>query len=105
MLAVTRDDGTTLSLLPVFHANLPAVLSRAHPESQRVFVVQLHAVGAGVDVARFRITIDQSAARPEVAATVIFVKAKRRKLEEVDVSARQLVLKQRRGRDFFWCNR
>src|SRR5512147_3181420 len=74
MLAVTRHHRAALALFPVFHANLPAVLSRTHPETQGVFVVKLHTVGAGVDEAAVRIEVDQTAAGTKVAPTVVFVK-------------------------------
>ena len=55
--------------------------------------MQLHAVGTGVDVAAVGIAIDQTAARTEVASAVVLVKTQRRKFEQIDIVARQLVFK------------
>ena len=87
MLAVSRHHRTALALFPVFHANLPAVLPRAHPQTQGVLVVKLHPVGAGVDEAAVGIAVDQTAAGAEITPAVVFVKTQRRKLEQIDIAA------------------
>ena len=55
MRAERYYDRTTFALLPIFHADQPPVLSRAHPKPQKIAIMKLHAVGAGVDEAAFDI--------------------------------------------------
>src|SRR5262245_13256615 len=73
MLTVTRHHWAALALFPIFHANLPAVLSGAHPEAQGALIVKLHPVCAGVDEAAIGVTVDQPAARTEVTTAVVFM--------------------------------
>ena len=87
MLAVSRHHRTALALFPVFHANLPAVLSGAHPQPQGILVVKLHPVGTGVDEAAIGIAVDQPAAGTEITPAVVFVKTQRRELEQIHVAA------------------
>ena len=53
------DNRTALPLVPVALTDLPALLARTHPQSQQVALVNLHPIGAHVDISRIRIPIDQ----------------------------------------------
>src|ERR1044071_7649046 len=105
MLAIAGYHRTTLSLLPVFGANLSAVLPRAHPYPERVLVVQLHAVGSGIDVSRVRVPIGQSTARTEITSTVVLVKTQRRELEQVHITSGQPIFKECGGAHLLGRNR
>src|SRR6266478_7508263 len=99
MLAIGRHYRTAFALFPVLHANLSAILPRAHPQAQRFLVVKLHPIGAGVDVAAVRIAVDQPAPGSKVAPAVVFMKAQRRKFEKIDVVTLQYVFEERRYTD------
>jgi hypothetical protein len=91
--------------LPILGANLAAVLPRAHPQAEGVPVVQLHPVGAGVDIPGIRVTIGQPAARTKIASAVVLVKPQSRKFEQVHIASLESVFEQRRCAHFLWRNR
>src|SRR5438477_541273 len=81
-----------LTALPVRLADQPPVLTRAHPDTQPVAVVDLDAVGTHVHEAAHRVAHDDHVARADVAPAVLLVVARHRKLPEVHVAARLDVL-------------
>ena len=84
MLAATDQHRTRQAALEVLVANLPAVLAGRDVDADRIFVVHLHAIRAGVHPIAVGVAHDDEIVRADVAAAVLFVHPRHRKLVEID---------------------
>src|SRR5207237_6003010 len=73
-----------LVVLEILLANEPAVFAGRDPYSGSVAVVRHHAVGAEIDPAGVGIAHDHAAIGADIAAAILLVDHRHRKLEQID---------------------
>ena len=78
------SDRTRLALGEILVADQPAVLAGRHPDAGGVAVVRHHAIGAEIDPAGVGIAHDHDVVGADIAAAVLLVDHRHRKLEQVD---------------------
>ena len=84
-----------LAALEIFLAMDVAVMSRRDQDADRIAVVHLCAVGAGIEPVLFRVAGDAVGAGADIAAAVLLVPDRRREFRHVDVVADQHVFQHR----------
>jgi hypothetical protein len=90
-----HHDRHRLAALEVLVAMKRAVMALGHHDADRIAVVHLRPVGAGIEPALLRIARDAVGAGADVAAAVLLVPDRRGKFGHVDVVAQHDVLEHR----------
>ncbi len=94
-----HDERHRLSFGEIFRAVEIAVMPGGDQNADRFLVMDLRAIGAGIEPVLFRIARDAVGAGADITPAILFVPDRRREFEHVDVVAGQNIFEHRPGLD------